>query len=101
MKRSEQLDQATTYLEAIWAISPEEVHIGRTGTLITDKCPGAYRLCTCQEEDEMCEKFDECYNCLVQPVSKYGHDTLNMLANLAAEVEQSYEKGGTNCEQSF
>ena len=100
MKRSEQLDQATTYLEAIRAISPEEVHIDKFGVLVTGKCPGAYRLCTCQEEDEMCEKLD-CFECLAQPVSMYGHDTLNMLAKLVAEVEQSYEKGGTNCEQSF
>lgn len=92
-KVSEQLDQSTTYLEAILAICPDEVHFDNRGVLTTDKCPGAYRLCTCQEEDEMCQKFEQCSECLAQPVSMYGHDTLNMLAKLVAEVEDSYEKG--------
>lgn len=97
MKRSEKLFAAKTYIEAIEAICPVDIaerdENGKPVDAIS--CPQGYGLLGKEAQDRICENFHHaCKECVSAPMNRDASYAVYVMANLVAEVEEFYEKGG-------
>lgn len=97
MKRSEKLRNAKTYIEAIEAICPVDITERDENGKPVDAvyCPQGYGLLGSGAQDHICKKLNHaCKKCMSAMMIPDAGYVVHIMANLVAEVEESYEKGG-------